>query len=176
MVAFACDARISECGRYRWWLARRWVQRGPDVRVALFVMLNPSSADALMDDPTIRRCTGFARRLGCGQLEVVNLYALRATNPVELLVHADPIGPMNDAAIAWAASRADVVVAAWGAFGGRSPMRQARVEAVRALLPDAVVCLGRTRDGHPRHPLYLPADAPAEALDQRAVRAACART
>lgn len=171
MGACWADARISDCGRYRWWLARRWVPSAEPARIALFVMLNPSTANALVDDPTIRRCRAFARDLGCGVLEVVNLYGLRSTDPAQLLLDPDPVGPMNDAAIAWAASRADVVIAAWGTFAGRSQAREARVDTVRALLPDELVCLGRTRDGHPRHPLYLPASSVVEPFDERARRA-----
>ena len=75
------SAEISECGKYRWWLRRRWAD-GP---VVCFVMLNPSTADAEQDDPTIRRCIGFAQAWGCGALEVRNLFPFRATNPADML-------------------------------------------------------------------------------------------
>src|SRR3989449_11540410 len=105
------DACFSRCGTYRYALWRRWAA-GPQV---LFVMLNPSTADAQRDDPTIRRCIGFARRWGCGGIEVVNLFALRATDPRRLRYTRDPVGPENVAHLARAAGRASLVGAAWGA-------------------------------------------------------------
>src|SRR5262249_14212908 len=94
-------AVISDCGRYRYSLTRRWGDAAEPR--ALFVMLNPSTADAEQDDPTIRRCIGFAKAWGMGSLEVVNLYALRATDPAALLSAPDPIGPKNDTMITSAA-------------------------------------------------------------------------
>src|SRR5438045_3510538 len=84
-------AAISACGRYRWWLRRSWHQGG-NGRVLCFIMLNPSTADARTDDPTIRRCMGFARSWGFSTLDVRNLFAWRATEPTELLRTDDPIG------------------------------------------------------------------------------------
>jgi hypothetical protein len=142
-------AREDRTGRYRLLLWRAWA--GGEGCV-VFVMLNPSTADARRDDPTVRRCMGFARAWGFGRLEVVNLFALRATDPTALRRARKPIGRGNDRAIVDAVRRGDVVVAAWGvhgALGGRDA-------AVRALLADRPLhCLGVTRGGHPRHPLYL---------------------
>jgi len=136
-------------GPYRYSLARRW---GGGAR-ALFVMLNPSTADDVGDDPTIRRCIGFARRWRCGALEIVNLYALRATYPEDLFAHDAPVGPANDDAIADAATRAQTIVVAWGAHARDAE----RVERVLELLRDRPLqCLGTNRGGTPRHPLYLP--------------------
>lgn len=89
----ATTAGISECGTYRYWLCREW---SPGLDSLVWLMLNPSTADATQDDPTIRRCMGFARRWGYGGITVVNLYAYRATNPRDLLTAADPVGPEND--------------------------------------------------------------------------------
>jgi len=118
-------------------------------------MLNPSTADARRDDPTIRRCVGFARRWGFAQLRVVNLFALRATDPRTLRTVRDPrsiIGPRNDAVLRREARSADVIVAAWGAHGALHD----RATDVLALLPDvAWQCLGTTKAGLPRHPLML---------------------
>jgi hypothetical protein len=115
-------------------------------------MLNPSTADDVRDDPTIRRCIGLSRAWGFGGIDVVNLYGLRATDPADLRAARDPVGADNDGAIARAARRADAVFAAWGIHAD-----EARVTAVRRLLAGcALWCLGRTRDGHPRHPLYVP--------------------
>ena len=115
-------------------------------------MLNPSTADAYEDDPTIRRCIGFTRRFGGESLEVVNLFALRATNPKELRLSGDAIGSSNDFFIERAAKTAGMIIAAWGAhrnLGGRD-------EKVLRLLTvhQDVWCLGTTKRGYPRHPLY----------------------
>lgn len=103
-------ALISECGLYRYRLWRRW-GIGPH---ATWIMLNPSTADADLDDPTIRRCIGFARAWGFSAIEVVNLFALRATNPRELGRSADPIGPDNDRHLSEAGRAAELRIAAWG--------------------------------------------------------------
>lgn len=155
----ARSARLSEDGVYRYSLSRRWAL-GPAAR---FIMLNPSTADGTQDDPTIRRCVGFARALGCGALIVVNLFAYRATRPADLWRAADPVGPRNDLTILEVAE--DVrraggpLIAAWGA---RVP--ESRVERVLDLLEaanarDLLTALGTTQTGAPRHPLYLPSSA-----------------
>ena len=125
-------------------------------------MLNPSTADAEIDDPTIRRCKSFAQREGCSTLEVVNLYAYRATDPKQLWQVFDPIGPENDRYISEAVARADVVIAAWGAHAKRL-----RAKSVARHIPDAFA-LGFTIQGVPRHPLYLKSDAPLIHLDRTA--------
>jgi hypothetical protein len=149
----ALGASLSADGAYRYALTRRW-----DVlssRCLVVVGLNPSTADAHTDDPTIRRCVAFAKREGCGQLLMLNLYALRSTDPAALWSHPNPIGPGNDSHIKRLTGPSDLVLAAWG-----SNARDAdRASAVLALLPP-VVCLGTTKDGHPRHPLYVRGDTP----------------
>jgi hypothetical protein len=143
------SAAVSGCGRYRWWL-RRTLPGGPG-RVVCFLMLNPSRADATIDDPTIRRCWGFARRWGFGVLEVRNLFCWRSAEPRSLLTAADPTGgPRGDRELV-AAAGADLVVAAWG---GWVPFERDRV-ALRLLGGRRLMCLGRTRNGGPRHPLYV---------------------
>jgi hypothetical protein len=141
---------------YRYALTRRWQD---DLPVAVFVMLNPSTADAFMLDPTIRRCIVFARSWSCGGLVVVNLFALRATDPAALRGHSDPVGPDNDWAIAEHLSDADQpvgpVICAWGAHPMASA-RAARVEGLVRGYMKELLCLGRTKQGHPRHPLYVP--------------------
>lgn len=87
------SAIISPCGQYRYRLERAWDRSFP---AAVFVCLNPSIADATLDDPTLRKCVGFARRWGCGHLVLVNLFALRATDPREMKRHPSPVGPDND--------------------------------------------------------------------------------
>ncbi len=121
-------------------------------------MLNPSTADAEHDDPTIRRCFGFARSWGFGALEVVNLFAWRSTSPAALQSAKDPVGPANDAAILDAHACCGQTVLAWGNHGAHLN----RDREVRLLLDGdaSVVHFGLTGAGQPRHPLYIRADAP----------------
>ena len=145
------DAKISECGKYRYLLTRVW----GDGDSAVFLMLNPSTADATVDDPTIRRCIGFAKAWGYAGISVVNLFAWRATKPRELHKARDPVGPENDD---WIRKTCDgrLVVCAWGAV---ADVHWRRVAHVVSMLPGANLrCLGTTRSGAPRHPLYVAAD------------------
>jgi hypothetical protein len=146
-------AALSDCGTYRYELRRTW---GDPTRLACFLMLNPSTATAEEDDATIRRCVGFAKAWRLGGICVRNLFALRATDPAALARHTDPVGPDNDQWLTTPAPAA-VTVAAWGTHGS---LRN-RDRHVRALLDDAGIALHHlgelTIDGHPRHPLYLPA-------------------
>jgi hypothetical protein len=114
-------------------------------------MLNPSTADATHDDPTIRRCLGFARAWGFGSLVVVNLYAFRATAPADLFQATDPIGTENDRYIEEAIAESEQVMVAWGSHGIGG-----RAEKVLLHLPNPY-CLGYTAQSAPRHPLYMPA-------------------
>lgn len=147
-------ARLSECGTYRYELRREW----SSAPLACFVMLNPSTADANVDDRTIRRCVGFARSWGNGGIVVVNLFALRSKHPSELARHADPVGPKNDDFIRSAlALRWVTVVCAWGA----DPLVASRSPRVLSLIREAghkPQCLRLTEATRaPEHPLYLPA-------------------
>lgn len=143
------SAVFSPCGKYRYVLRRVWDRRGSTV---LFVALNPSIADEFKDDPTIRRCIGFARSWGFGKLIVANLFALRSTDPAALRNAVDPIGPRNDWWLKSLSSRADLTIAAWGVHGRLG----SRATEVLPMLR-SVHHLGQTHDGHPRHPLYVPA-------------------
>lgn len=142
------DAVFSRCRAYRYALWREWDPSGPTV---LFVGLNPSTADHRHDDPTIRRCIGFARAWGFGRLAVGNLFAYRTPHPALLKQAAAPVGRANDRWLRRLAAEADLVVAAWGVHGAH----RERSAAVLGYLP-APKCLGTTKDGAPRHPLYLP--------------------
>lgn len=147
----ALFATISDCGKYRYRLGRMW-GRVIDPTV-LFVMLNPSTADATQDDPTIRRCTAFAKAWGFGHLLVGNMFAYRATDPRELgpLSMYDACGPENDDHLTHMAEISQKIICAWGTHGGtRFP------SALRAF-PDKLYCLGLTKHGMPKHPLYLAA-------------------
>lgn len=157
-------AVLSECGTYRYRLTRKW---GNGKRCG-FIMLNPSTADATVDDPTIRRCMRFARDWGCAELVVVNLFAYRATNPQDLYNAVDPIGPDNMEHVKWAVEAVVAgdrygmppvgpLVCAWGAHGDF--MDQDRT--VRGWIESCGVeptALAFTKGGQPRHPLYLKAD------------------
>ncbi len=159
-------AEISSCGKYRYNL---WRKIGNGEKKCVFIMLNPSTADALLDDPTIRRCIAYAKAWGCAKVTVVNLFAYRATDPKELRKTPDPIGPDNlekmgeaiDSAIFWEntgmSTDRGIVVCAWGAHGtylGRdyTVLRWMREKGVTPL------ALKLTKDGQPCHPLYLKKD------------------
>lgn len=154
-------ARLSDDELYRYTLGRRWGALD-DRGAAVFVMLNPSTADATLDDPTVRRCIGFAKSLGCGGVHVVNLYAYRATRPSDLWKAADPVGPENDEILrgTFRAAHEEMrpIIAAWGA--NAKPERVQQVVRLAGSAP--LSALGVTKDGHPRHPLYLRRDATPE--------------
>lgn len=145
LIRLDSGASFDATGAYRYRLWRRWAQ-GPSV---CFIMLNPSTADAEQDDPTIRRCIRFARDWGYAALDVVNLFAYRATDPRTLRGVADPIGKDNARAVAEAVAAASLTVAAWGAW----PV------ATHPTTDGPLHCLARNRDGSPKHPLYIRADA-----------------
>ena len=142
------SALLSPCGRYRYTLWRRWEASGG---VLMVIGLNPSSADAVRDDPTLRRCLSYAYDWGFGALCLTNLFALRATQPAAIKAAADPVGPDNDRHLQEVAQGADLKLAAWGVRG----QQRGRAAAVTAMLP-GLHCLRLSRDGHPMHPLYLP--------------------
>lgn len=153
----ASDAVYSPCERYRYTLTRTW---DPDGGRALFVMLNPSTATELKNDPTVERCERRARTLGFGAFRVCNIFAYRATDPRVMRAAADPVGPGNDAAIDDSARRwircdsRDRIICAWGthgAFMDRGP----QVERLLRATGRPLHTLGLTRAGHPRHPLYI---------------------
>jgi len=143
------EAEISECGQYRYSLSRIWDESKPTV---LFIMLNPSTADATRDDPTIRRCIDFAQRWNYGGLVVGNLFAFRATKPQEMKMSKSPIGLRNDETLLRLAKESALVVAAWGKDG----KHHQRDMKVRLMIPH-LHYLKLTNKGQPYHPLYLPA-------------------
>lgn len=161
------QAVISPCGRYRYWLRR--VLAGNGGLPAVFCMLNPSTADASADDPTIRRCRRFALAWGYNELIVVNLFALRATDPRALFHEdAEPIGPDNHGHVLRACEQAGatdpatgkprgIFVCAWGHHGAYMQMDQTVLGWVETTIarPHA---LKITKHGQPQHPLYLGAD------------------
>jgi len=144
-------AVYSDCERYRYMLTRTWAPGG---RRALFVMLNPSTATEVQNDPTVERCERRARALGFGAFRVTNIFAWRDTDPKKMRAALDPVGPQNDAAIVESTGWADQIICAWGAHGAHL----GRGDAVEALLRSTgrpLYHLGLTKAGHPKHPLYI---------------------
>lgn len=158
------QAELSPCGRYRYTLARRWDHLRPQL---FWLLLNPSTADAAREDATTRRLAGFARLWNYGGYVLCNLFAYRATDPRDLLRASDPVGPDNDAAITRAVDGHlfGEAVCGWGAHG-RHRGRDAEVLALLARLGVRPVCLGRTKGGLPRHPLYAPGAATRTPLNE----------
>jgi len=140
-------AKISPCNKYRYALWRVWDESLP---LVMFIGLNPSTADATEDDPTIRRCIGFAKSWGYGGIQVGNLFAYRSTKPSKLYKASNPVGQDNDFWLKKLHSSSQIVIAAWGNRGTFLD----RARYVCSLLPD-IYCLGVTKYKQPRHPLYL---------------------
>jgi hypothetical protein len=144
-------AVYSGCERYRYLLTRTWDPQG---QKALFVMLNPSTATEVQNDPTVERCERRARRLGFGAFRVCNIFAWRETDPMLMRAAGDPVGPENDRAIRESCLWADAIVCAWGTHGAHLG-RGNSVERLMRATGRPLHHLGLTKDGHPRHPLYL---------------------
>ncbi|WP_029029158.1 DUF1643 domain-containing protein [Salinarimonas rosea] len=152
------SAVFSPCGTYRYRLERPGDDARAGAPALAFVMLNPSTADAYRDDPTIRRVRLLARGFGYGPVVVANLYGLRSADPRALAAHPDPVGPETPAHLAAIAAQVRDVVCAWG-----NHAEPARARAALALLAGAgarLWHLGLTKSGAPRHPLYVPRDVP----------------
>jgi hypothetical protein len=150
------DAEVSPCGRYRYKLYREWDAAGDRL---VFVMLNPSTADANVDDPTIRKCIGFATRMGYGQIVVLNLFAYRATKPEDLWAFVAANGdidmPENECVLRNETRRFDVCIA-WGANARRAPNHADYAKYLIRARAKSVFALRLTNDGIPCHPLMLP--------------------
>jgi hypothetical protein len=146
-------ATWSPCKRHRYTL-RRVLRAVAEPRIVAFLMLNPSTADEDANDPTIARCIAFARAWGFDEIEIVNVYALRSTDPRGLWKVADPVGPDNDAAILAACERAELIVCAWGK--NAKPARVAELQRLLAGQAAKLHALKTNGDGSPGHPLYLP--------------------
>lgn len=144
-------AVYSDCERYRYLLTREWA---PAQGRALFIMLNPSTATEIQNDPTVERCERRARALGFGGFRVCNIFAYRATDPKVMRAAADPVGPDNDRAILDSVPWADRVICAWGTHGAHLD-RGARVAAMLRATGVELFHLGLSKAGHPKHPLYI---------------------
>jgi hypothetical protein len=144
------SAQFSDCGKYRYRLTRKWSD-GPSVA---FLMLNPSTADAEKNDPTVERCHRRAVDMGFGALTVINLFAFRATDPKNLKKAKRPVGPLNDDIVLETAQNSDMTICAWGSHG----IHRERDQHMRTLLREAGIkthILDLTKFDQPRHPLYL---------------------
>jgi hypothetical protein len=153
------NAVFSECRQYRYTLWRNWsvglfTRAGKPITYVNFICLNPSTADAVTDDNTIRKCVKFAKSWGFGAMCVTNLFAWRSTDPKVLKTLGDPVGSENDYYLENVARNADLVVAAWSQYG----VIQNRAAKVRKNLrmPMSYLRMGKGKDGQPWHPLYLP--------------------
>ncbi len=147
----ASVALYSDCEQYRYELTRIWDPAGGK---ALFVMLNPSTATEIQNDPTVERCERRARSLGFGAFRVCNIFAYRATNPRHMRAQGDPVGPANDTAIQQSCDWADQIICAWGTHGEHMNRGPAVTDLLRAQ-PKPLFHLGLSKAGHPKHPLYI---------------------
>ena len=142
-------AIFDDTREYRYVLWRRWAE-GP---MLAYIGLNPSTADEIVNDPTVTRCINFAKREGMSGMFMLNAFALRSTDPKALYTHKSPIGHMNDAYLKFVSSMSSMTIACWGVHGawlGRGVHIASRLPGLK--------CFGTTKEGHPRHPLYLPSN------------------
>ncbi|RKS78167.1 hypothetical protein BDK61_3820 [Haloarcula quadrata] len=156
-------AEFDKSREYRHRLWHVWDVRKPTVA---FIMLNPSTANENENDPTLRRCIGFAKDWGYGSIEVVNLFDLCATNPDDLRDHPNPVSDQNDEYLQKVSETAELVVAAWGANG---TLYNRGLEVAKKLDVD-LYALDTTKDGHPSHPLYQPTDTELESWNAGMLR------
>lgn len=164
MSTISRAATFSDCGRYRYSLTRRWDDGDPLV----FCMLNPSTANAEHDDPTIRKCMGFAERWGYGAIEVVNLFAYRSTSPDVLPTISDPFGLLNAQALATATRKTDRVICGWGAHGTLHGADALVLKWMNFARPGITWALNINKSGTPQHPLYVSYDV--DAVGGKAMR------
>lgn len=148
---YMSDAHFSPCRKWRYNLRRIWDIEKP---TAMFIGLNPSTADEIKNDPTVRRCLGFAYDWGYGGLIMTNAFAFRSTDPKVMKAQEDPVGLENDYWLVKSAQQAEIVVAAWGNHG----IFCDRTTQILKLLSN-LQCLGTTKSGQPKHPLYLKREA-----------------
>lgn len=155
------SAILSPCGKYRYLLTRQWHEG--DGKMAVFILLNPSTANAEIDDATVRKCMAFARHWGKSGLRILNLFAFRATDPADLACAENPVGPANwETLVEYiqnGIAGGDVLVAGWGANVWRPKLLEdssATIGRVTKWAHNKLYCLGLTKDGCPKHPLYVP--------------------
>lgn len=145
-------AKFSRCRKYRYTLWRRW-SLAESADMVMFIGLNPSTADETQDDPTVRRCIRFAMEWGFGGLLMMNAFAFRATDPKDMKAEPQPVGPGNDRAFRTHRTRVGMIIAAWGTHCAVE-----REQRICKVINRPIHCLGQTKAGRPKHPLYLRAD------------------
>lgn len=154
-----CGAIFSPDRRHRYTLWRQWNAENDPTKMVAFVGLNPSKATEWQNDRTVCRCIRFAQRFGFSGMIMLNAFAYRATDPEEMKIQRDPIGEDNDKALVAVANTVSCVIACWGVDGS---FRGRELILCGLLANVDLYCMGRTQEGHPRHPLYLPNNAPRE--------------
>ena len=146
-------AHFSPCGKYRYRLWRQWDKTK---RSLVFIGLNPSTADAVQNDPTVERLERRARTMGAGGLTVCNIFAFRATDPKDMKKAEDPVGPLNNDEIAGSVVDSFMTLCGWGAHGSYRERGKDVLVMLRLMKPPLDLrCLGVTKDGQPKHPLYI---------------------
>lgn len=154
-------ATFDDDTRYRYTLFRRWDVNAEYRDMVAFVGLNPSTADAIKNDPTVTRCINFAKSWGFGGMIMLNLFAFRATDPNDMKAAVDPVGQHNDEALRIVSFHARQTICCWGTHG----VYRDRERRVREILLGECYHLGLTKDGHPKHPLYLKSSTPRTRFD-----------
>ena len=147
------DAILSDCKKYRYWLSRTWDESKPLIG---FIGLNPSTADHIDDDRTISRCINFAKSWGAGGFYMMNLFAYRATAPLNMMEAEEPIGMENNNYLQELKNKVEKVVICWGDNGRHN----GRSKEVLSLLDQGdLYCITINKSGEPKHPLYIKGDA-----------------
>lgn len=147
-------AFFSPCREYRYTLWREF-DTDAAYRTIAFIGLNPSTADEFTDDNTVRRCWKFAQRWGFSKFFMLNLFGYRATDPKDMKAREEPTGPWNFQCVINVVNAVDLAVLAWGVHGTYLKQDEVMLDAL-SMFDRKLYCLGRTKDGHPRHPLYVP--------------------
>lgn len=153
------SATFSPGREHRYHLLRLWDVSVKPLKLCMFIGLNPSTADEKQDDPTVRRCVAFAKRLGCHGMHMMNIFAYRATDPDVMKRAFDPVGEDNDDWLRVIALDSAFTIACWGVHG-QHLSRGVQVKRILSKITPSLCCFGMTKDGHPKHPLYLKADSP----------------
>lgn len=160
-------AYFDEDKIYRYLLYRKW---GPSTKKIAWIMLNPSTADETLDDPTIRRCIGFAKQFDADELDIVNLFAYRSTNPKNLYTAEDPIGKENDSYILKSLESSSIIILGWGNHGKLLNRSDEVVSKLLKPYRDKVFALKVLKNGEPGHPLYIPYSAELQNLFKKGFR------
>jgi len=146
-------ASFSPCRKWRYDLWRIW---DPSLQRVAFIGLNPSTADETANDPTVTRCINYAKTWGYGGMHMLNIFGYRATDPKDMKSVEDPVGIGNTGVVTAIARECELIICAWGTHGGYRGRGKSMYHMLRSMKD--IHCLGTTKDGHPKHPLYLKKD------------------